>query len=551
MSTAPSRPQNAPPPAPAPPAPGPTLSTSPSEKVVFSPSRGTIVEEDEDYGFVHIEDSTDEESGVEKPTGRISRVYSTVLQVSPVLFVANPSVSSPNLLAGRGADASSSSNGAPSRPPLQRSLTERPRGASRTDPVPVKPHPFPRPPELPTTLVEELNLFQLEGFGKKYFRTAKKGLFRRLIPVRELLKWSREAPNSSLLRLNKRVKKLAPVLFKLVQIYMGDKEPQALLFERLARAQEMLEKCVQNAELRDEAYCILCKQTCHNPSYDSTMRGWELLSLVAQSFPPTNDLESWLRSYIKESIKLAMNKKDDKLVKYTSFCLRKLEAICREGGRGVLLDVVEIERAIQFPIRPPIFGGTLAEIMSYQADRPQLKIPIVCVSLVQLLDKLHAEIVEGIFRLPGSASGISKLRILVECQNYNFTEIDPHVPASALKIWLRMLENPIIPEVLYSRCVDAARAEDPMRCCDIVNRDLPEPNKSILLYLIKWLQRLSLPDNQKLNKMGVANFAIMFGPCFLRTPAGDPSFLLEAARDEQGFVSHLLKNLDASAAPTE
>jgi hypothetical protein len=37
----------------------------------------------------------------------------------------------------------------------------------------------------------------------------------------------------------------------------------------------------------------------------------------------------------------------------------------------------------------------------------------------------------------------------------------------------------------------------------------------------------------------------------MRTPGGDPSFLLEAARYEQGFVSHLLKNMDTSSAPSE
>lgn len=525
-----------------------SLSTSPTEKVVFSPSRGTIVEDD-DYGFVHVEDTADEDAeATPQPVGRMHRVYSTVLQVSPVLFVANtglsPSASSPSLVA-----SSSSSSSSTARPTLQRSLTERPRGVSR-DP-PLKPHPFPRPPELPVDLVEEINLFQLEGFGRKFFRTAKKGLFRRLIPVRQLLQWSKDAPISSLLRLNKRVKKFASTLFRLVQVYMGDKDPQTPFFERLSKAQELIEKCVQMAELRDEAYCILCKQTCNNPSMESTIRGWELICLVTQCFPPTNDLESWLRSYIKESAKLAATKKDEKLFKYASFCLRKLESICRDGGRGNLMDVVEIERAIQFPLKPPIFGGTLAEIMSYQADRPQLRLPLVCVALVRLLDKLRAETVEGIFRLPGSSSGISKMRILVETQNYSFNEADPHVPASALKLWLRQLEDPIIPESLYAKCIDASKAEDPIKCCDIVLRELPEPNRSIALYLIKWIQRLSLPDNQKLNKMGVANFAIMFGPCFMRTPHGDPSFLLEAARWEQGFVSHLLKNLDVSEAPDE
>ena len=34
-------------------------------------------------------------------------------------------------------------------------------------------------------------MFQLEGYAQHYFRTIKKGIFKRTIPVRELLVWTK------------------------------------------------------------------------------------------------------------------------------------------------------------------------------------------------------------------------------------------------------------------------------------------------------------------------------------------------------------------------
>lgn len=46
-------------------------------------------------------------------------------------------------------------------------------------------------PTLPAGLQQEINKFAIDGFAKKYFATHKKGLFRRKVPMNEMLKWTK------------------------------------------------------------------------------------------------------------------------------------------------------------------------------------------------------------------------------------------------------------------------------------------------------------------------------------------------------------------------
>jgi hypothetical protein len=46
-------------------------------------------------------------------------------------------------------------------------------------------------PSLPKGLQQEINRFAIDGFAHKFFATHKKGLFRRTVPMDEMLKWTR------------------------------------------------------------------------------------------------------------------------------------------------------------------------------------------------------------------------------------------------------------------------------------------------------------------------------------------------------------------------
>jgi Rho GTPase-activating protein 39 len=86
-------------------------------------------------------------------------------------------------------------------------------------------------------------------------------------------------------------------------MYMGDR-PMKVPNSEAKIAHSIVASCIACPELRDELYCQVCKQTCYNPQRSSSFRGWELFVVAVLNFPPTRNLESSLRCYWEEHIKV-------------------------------------------------------------------------------------------------------------------------------------------------------------------------------------------------------------------------------------------------------
>lgn len=67
-------------------------------------------------------------------------------------------------------------------------------------------------------------------------------------------------------------------------------------------------------ELRDEIYCQICKQLTNNPHNVSHTKGWILLSLCLGCFPPSDDFEIYLRSFIRNGPEI-----------YSQYCENRLD----------------------------------------------------------------------------------------------------------------------------------------------------------------------------------------------------------------------------------
>jgi hypothetical protein len=144
---------------------------------------------------------------------------------------------------------------------------------------------------------EAQSQLQLSSFVK----AQKRGLFHSAIPVERLLKWTADSLRQPLTDMDKSVQSVALKCFRDLQRVMGDRlycrknrqktsdslEPKALDLQTIQRH---LDYGIWEQQLRDELYLQVLKQITANPSARSTQRGWQVLSVYANAFPPSKQL---------------------------------------------------------------------------------------------------------------------------------------------------------------------------------------------------------------------------------------------------------------------
>jgi len=118
--------------------------------------------------------------------------------------------------------------------------------------------------KIPATLASEIASFHFEDFTKKNFKTHKKGILRRKVPLADQMCWAKDPIPGPLMNMSKQNAKEAVNCFKLLQRAMKDKGtlkgtiPQGF--------QPLVEIAINHPEMRDELYVQLCKQLTKNPT---------------------------------------------------------------------------------------------------------------------------------------------------------------------------------------------------------------------------------------------------------------------------------------------
>ncbi|KAI8997075.1 hypothetical protein BDB01DRAFT_769721 [Pilobolus umbonatus] len=392
-----------------------------------------------------------------------------------------------------------------------------------------------RKPQLPMSLKQEINCFAIDGFAQKYFSTHKRGLFRRRVPVTEMLKWTKDSLRQPLIMMNKELYKDALRCFKLIQMIMGDRS-RPKHGNEIEDIQALLTCGITIGQMRDEIYVQVCKQLNENPHDASIHKGWEILCIISITFPASKNLESYLTDFVAQHHHMI----DNQVSIMSQHVSTKLKRICARGAKGKVLTAAEINRAKEAPFKPSVFGESLEFIMSLQTDK-QLFIPQIVPFLANTIRETHGELSEGIFRVSGDADAVTDLRVRIENEQYNATGItDPNIPASLLKYWLRDLADPIIVTEYYDDCIKYA--EDPEKAIDIINR-LPDTNRRIALFLISFLQEFTDPSIIKHTLMNVNNLAMVFAPNFLRCPSESLTTVFENSKYEQAFLRTLINEM--------
>lgn len=393
--------------------------------------------------------------------------------------------------------------------------------------------------------------YDLERFAKDNLNFHSKGLFRKKASVRDMIRWTSEAISKPMLALphDKTEKKMAIEVFKLIQIYMGDRKARTGMTLNTV-AYDIL-GIANNNQIRDEIFMQICRQTTENPSRESLLRGWELLAIVLSFISPSFAFQPALLNYInKHTDNTFITKFPDvkrwpvhvQISHYATVCRKRLD---RLNARGVSYvkkcSTDDIEHSRNQIIRDSMFGNSLAVIMDLQKSMKLVDsdLPWIQVTLSEMIMELGGRETEGIFRVSADADEVVKVKCMLD--NFQIPDkcdyLDAHTPASVLKLWYRELEDPLIPEPLYNECITIMDAE---KARSIIDR-LPYLNKKVFMYLLAFLQKFTHPSVVFNTKMDCSNLAMVWAPNCLRCPSNDPKVILENARKECMFL-HLLLN---------
>lgn len=233
--------------------------------------------------------------------------------------------------------------------------------------------------------------------------------------------------------------------------------------------------------------------------------------MLIVTFPPSKNFEDYLRSFLRQQ----SNDTEARIDVMSKYCLGKLRVIAKKGPRGKAPSSQEIEIAQDAAFNPSTFGESLSSVFQLQQRTyPSERIPIILPFLADGILALGGMKAEGIFRVPGEGDTVADLRLRIDRGFYNLENIeDPHVPASLFKLWLRELQDPLIPDELYNECISCA--EEPERVTQMVSM-LPSINRRVILFVVSFLQKFLDERVMKITKMTAVNLAVIFAPNLLR-----------------------------------
>ena len=194
----------------------------------------------------------------------------------------------------------------------------------------------------------------------------------------------------------------------------------------------------------------------------------------------------------------------------------------------------------------PLFGVPLAEALE-TPSHVQNGLPIVVAQCLRFLYE-HGLGVEGIFRVPGDRALLNELRTAYDAGDRVdlATVRDPHAVASLLKMYLRDLPEPLIPEALYDPLLETqtdpalAPAAAHARIRELL-ATMPAPNTHVLQHVIAFAAELA--RHSSTNKMSVENVSLCFGPTLMwRSTAPDPLAMLHELASVNSLIRTLIEH---------
>lgn len=160
-----------------------------------------------------------------------------------------------------------------------------------------------------------------------------------------------------------------------------------------------------------------------------------------------------------------------------------------------------------------IYGISLQEHLRVTGKRIAYPLEI-CISVLSKIGMSE----EGLFRIAGGSSRVKRLRAAIDsgsltCLIPEYQDV--HVLASALKMYLRELPDPLLTAQLYNEWMHSMQRSTEHERLEVVKSLiglLPQENRENLAFLIQFLAKLSRHPE---NKMSSSNIAIVIAPNLL------------------------------------
>ncbi|CAI6335819.1 unnamed protein product [Periconia digitata] len=191
----------------------------------------------------------------------------------------------------------------------------------------------------------------------------------------------------------------------------------------------------------------------------------------------------------------------------------------------------------------PVFGVSLDELFA----RDGSPVPAIVYQCTQAVDMYGLE-VEGIYRIPGTASHIQAMKNLfdtdasqVDFRNPEAFQHDVNSVAGLLKQWFRELPDPLLTRAFYERFIEAARKEDATVRRDMTHaaiNELPDPNYATLRALMLHLHHVV--QSAEVNRMTSVNLSICWAPAIMGSQTSND---LSAAGLQSKVVNTILDHV--------
>ncbi|GAV64881.1 Kinesin domain-containing protein/FERM_M domain-containing protein/MyTH4 domain-containing protein/FERM_N domain-containing protein [Cephalotus follicularis] len=213
------------------------------------------------------------------------------------------------------------------------------------------------PSEL-AAVIPLIDRFQVEGFlrlmQKQIQSAGKRGFFskkpvgsqvREKFTFEDMLCFQKDPIPTSLLKINSDLVSRAIKLFQIILKYMGvdssDRVTPPSLDERIELVGKLYKQTLKRAELRDELFAQISKQTRNNPDRQFLIKAWELMYLCVSSMPPSKDIGAFLSEYVHNVAKGASADSEVQVLALNT--LNALKRSVKAGPRHTIPGREEIE----------------------------------------------------------------------------------------------------------------------------------------------------------------------------------------------------------------